>query len=259
MRIGHIVDDQPVVPHHARSHGQIVPHPVLATGPRAPSYALTMGAGARDPDSHRRPAHGAVQRRPTTRYERGRPERAGRPPGACARHRPRRGGRPRSGGKSWWPGPMPGSTAAPSPETTAPPWPPRRASPCAQRLPLVLVMASSGSDVNDGVHALHGWGEAAAAVAACSGVVPVLAAVTGPALSGPALLLGIADVTVMTPDAFAFLSGPAAVENFTGIQVSLHDLGGTRHARHLQWAVRAGGGRHRPCPRAPRGGARLSP
>ncbi len=95
------------------------------------------------------------------------------------------------------------------------------------RLPLVLVMASSGSDVNDGVHALHGWGEAAAAVAAASGTVPVLAAVTGPALSGPALLLGMADVTVMTPDAFAFLSGPDAVETFTGIHVSMQELGGT--------------------------------
>ncbi|MGH9018232.1 MAG: acyl-CoA carboxylase subunit beta [Acidimicrobiales bacterium] len=101
----------------------------------------------------------------------------------------------------------------------------------AMRLPLVMVLSSSGSDVNDGVDALHGWGEAAAAVAACSGRVPVVAAVTGPAISGPALLLGLADASVMTPDAFAFLSGPDAVEGFTGIRVSLHDLGGsTMHA-----------------------------
>jgi acetyl-CoA carboxylase carboxyltransferase component len=95
------------------------------------------------------------------------------------------------------------------------------------RLPLVLVIASSGSDVNDGIDALHGWGEAAAAVVACSGQVPVLAAVTGPAISGPALLLGLADLSVMTLDAFAFLSGPDAVESFTGVRVSLHDLGGS--------------------------------
>ncbi|HYA69123.1 MAG TPA: carboxyl transferase domain-containing protein [Acidimicrobiales bacterium] len=95
------------------------------------------------------------------------------------------------------------------------------------RLPLVIVLASSGSDVNDGIDALHGWGRAAAAVVCCSGVVPVLAAVVGPAISGPALLLGLADVTAMTPNAFAFLSGPDAVEGFTGVRVSLHDLGGT--------------------------------
>ena len=95
------------------------------------------------------------------------------------------------------------------------------------RLPLVVVMSSSGSDVNDGIAALHGWGESAAAVVACSGRVPVLAAVTGPAISGPALLLGLADMSVMTLDAFAFLSGPDAVEGFTGVRVSLHDLGGS--------------------------------
>jgi acetyl-CoA carboxylase carboxyltransferase component len=93
-------------------------------------------------------------------------------------------------------------------------------------LPLVVVMSSSGSDVSDGIGALHGWGEAAAALVACSGRVPVLAAATGPAISGPALLLGLADLSVMTLDAFAFLSGPDAVEGFTGIRVSLHDLGG---------------------------------
>jgi acetyl-CoA carboxylase carboxyltransferase component len=94
------------------------------------------------------------------------------------------------------------------------------------RLPLVLVLSSSGSDVTDGIDALHGWGESAAAVVACSGLVPILAAVTGPAISGPALLLGLADLSVMTADSFAFLSGPDAVEGFTGMKVSLHDLGG---------------------------------
>src|SRR5580700_2067269 len=101
-----------------------------------------------------------------------------------------------------------------------------------ERLPLVVVLSSSGSEVSEGIDALHGWGGAAAAVAACSGSVPVLAAVTGAAISGPALLLGLADVTVMTPDAFAFVSGPDAVEGFTGMRVSLHDLGGAAvHAR----------------------------
>ena len=40
------------------------------------------------------------------------------------------------------------------------------------------------------------------------GVVPVIFAVTGPAVSGPALLLGLADHVVMTEDAYAFVSGP---------------------------------------------------
>ena len=100
------------------------------------------------------------------------------------------------------------------------------------RIPLVLVLASSGADVSGGVASLHGWGRAARGIAACSGVVPVVVVVTGPALSGPALLLGLADVVVMTGDAFAFVSGPTMVQEFTGIRIGVHQLGGSAiHAR----------------------------
>ncbi len=95
------------------------------------------------------------------------------------------------------------------------------------RIPVVLVLASSGADVSDGVASLHGWGRSARALTACSGIVPVVAVVIGPALSGPALLLGIADVVIMTTDAFAFVSGPARVEEFTGVRIGIHQLGGT--------------------------------
>ena len=100
------------------------------------------------------------------------------------------------------------------------------------RIPLVLVLASSGADVSEGIESLHGWGQAARAVAACSGMVPIIAVVTGPAISGPALMLGIADIVVMTSEAFAFVSGPAMVEEFTGVRLGLRQLGGTAmHAR----------------------------
>jgi len=95
-----------------------------------------------------------------------------------------------------------------------------------QRVGLVLELSSSGADVSEGIDALHGWGTAAAAVARCSGLVPVLAAVTGPVVSGPALLLGLCDVVVMNADALAFVSGPSMVAQFTGVQVSPSDLGG---------------------------------
>lgn len=100
------------------------------------------------------------------------------------------------------------------------------------RLPLVLRLASSGADVLEGVASLDGWGRAARAVAACSGVVPVVAVASGLAVSGPALLLGMADVVIMTPAAVAYLSGPAAVAQVTGLRVAPADLGGQRvHAR----------------------------
>jgi len=100
------------------------------------------------------------------------------------------------------------------------------------RLPLIAVLASSGADVHDGVAALHGWGTAARAMAACSGVVPVLLAVVGPAMSGPALLLGMADVVVMTANAVAYVSGPGGVAQMTGQRLAPMELGGAAvHSR----------------------------
>ena len=96
----------------------------------------------------------------------------------------------------------------------------------AAGLPLLATIASSGADVNDGVAALHGWGTAARMLARCSGRVPVLIAATGPVVSGPALLLGLADQVVMTEEAYAFVSGPRMVETFTGEAVEAMELGG---------------------------------
>ena len=97
-----------------------------------------------------------------------------------------------------------------------------------QRLPVVLRLASSGADLNAGVAALHGWGTAAAELARCSGVVPVIVIAAGPNVSGPALLLGLADFVVMTADAYAFVVGPQMVEHFTGMPVDRDELGGAK-------------------------------
>ncbi|MHB8317893.1 MAG: acyl-CoA carboxylase subunit beta [Acidimicrobiales bacterium] len=94
------------------------------------------------------------------------------------------------------------------------------------QLPLVMDLASSGADVLEGIDALHGWGGAARAVASCSGAVPVVAIASGPVISGPALLLGLADFAVMSPSAVAFVSGPSMVREFTGVEVGLEELGG---------------------------------
>jgi acetyl-CoA carboxylase carboxyltransferase component len=94
------------------------------------------------------------------------------------------------------------------------------------RLPLVIHLSSSGSDVVDGIDALHGWGLAARALVRCSGVVPVLMAVHGPVVAGPSLLLGLADVVVMNAEAYAFVNGPHMVRRYTGVPVSNDRLGG---------------------------------
>jgi acetyl-CoA carboxylase carboxyltransferase component len=101
-----------------------------------------------------------------------------------------------------------------------------------QRIPLVMQVASSGADIVEGIPALHGWGQAARSIADCSGVIPVVTIVNGPAVSGPALLIGLSDFVIMTKDSYAFVSGPTMVAEFTGIAISNEDLGGTdAHAK----------------------------
>ncbi len=94
-------------------------------------------------------------------------------------------------------------------------------------------MRSSGADIVEGFAALHGWGMAAKALTDCSGVVPIIMVVEGPAVSGPALLLGMADFVVMTTDSYAFVTGPTMVAEFTGVMIDNDELGGAAaHARY---------------------------
>ena len=96
-----------------------------------------------------------------------------------------------------------------------------------QRLPLVLRLASSGADAAEGVAALDGWAGAAKELTANSGIVPSIAITSGPTVSGPALMLGLVDHVIMTADAYAFVSGPMMVEQFTGVPMSKEELGGS--------------------------------
>ena len=121
--------------------------------------------------------------------------------------------------------------------------------PASEGMPLVVVMASTGADIVEGIAALDGWGRLAKALVDCSGIVPTIVVVDGPAVSGPALLLGVADLVVMTEASYAFVNGPVMVEEFTGV------------AGHHRRARRRGrpGPPHRraePRRRRPRGGAR---
>ncbi len=101
-----------------------------------------------------------------------------------------------------------------------------------ERVPIMGLLSTSGVDVSEGVEALVGWGRAAHELVRSSGVVPILLAATGPVVSGPALLLGLADFTFFTEDSYAFVSGPHMVASFTGVPISAEDLGGAgAHAR----------------------------
>ena len=100
------------------------------------------------------------------------------------------------------------------------------------QIPLVGEFDTSGAELREAVAALHAWGRLAGAISQISGSVPTLLTVTGACVSGPALALGLFDVVVMTRDAFAFVTGPDTVEEFTGVTVTREELGGAElHGR----------------------------
>ncbi len=93
-------------------------------------------------------------------------------------------------------------------------------------LPIVGELSTAGADVFEGVPSLHAWGRVASVLSKASGAVPIILSVVGPCVSGPALLLGMADHVVMTADAYAYVSGAQAVADFTGVTTTREALGG---------------------------------
>ena len=101
-------------------------------------------------------------------------------------------------------------------------------------LPLVLelcgatVVPPHPAAASDGIAGLDAWGSVAFALAGASGVVPIIAVVDGPVVTGLALALGLVDIVVMTDRALAYVSGPAAVATMTGRRTDHASLGGPR-------------------------------
>jgi acetyl-CoA carboxylase carboxyltransferase component len=91
-------------------------------------------------------------------------------------------------------------------------------------VPVVGVLGQVGVAAQSGMPTLFGWGEVAAALAAASGLVPTVLVVDGPCLGGPALLLGLADMVVMTGRAQAFVNNPASSARITGSDTLDADL-----------------------------------
>ena len=101
-----------------------------------------------------------------------------------------------------------------------------------QGIPLVAVLRTTGVAVETGIGGSDSWARAARELVRASGVIPTILIASGPFVSGPALLLGLADVTIFTTEAYAYVSGPRNVEAYTGVPVSADELGGSRaHSR----------------------------
>ncbi len=95
-----------------------------------------------------------------------------------------------------------------------------------QGLPVIGHLNAAGPNVAEGLAPSVAWSRIAREMVRSSGVVPMLFVADGAVLSGPSFLLGLADVVAFTTDAYAYLSGPRMVRDFTGTNISGQELGG---------------------------------
>ena len=93
-------------------------------------------------------------------------------------------------------------------------------------VPVVGINDSGGARIQEGVAALDGYGQVFRANVAASGRSPQLSLVLGPCAGGAVYSPALMDFTVMTDDAYMFLTGPRVVKAVTGEDVDSRSLGG---------------------------------
>ncbi len=96
-----------------------------------------------------------------------------------------------------------------------------------QGVPLVVEFRANGPAADEELAVTFAVGAAARALTACSGRVPTIGVLHGDAVAGPALLLGLLDHVIVVEHSHAFVSGPAMVSEFTGVEFNRTELGGT--------------------------------
>ena len=94
--------------------------------------------------------------------------------------------------------------------------------------PVVGFIESGGARMDDGIHALGGYGRIFHETVALSGRVPQIAVITGVAAGGGAYSPALNDFVVMTEASSMFLTGPGVVKEVTGEDVDTQGLGGPR-------------------------------
>jgi acetyl-CoA carboxylase carboxyltransferase component len=93
-------------------------------------------------------------------------------------------------------------------------------------VPVVGVNDSGGARIQEGVAALDGYGQVFRANVAASGRCPQLSLVLGPCAGGAVYSPALMDFTIMTDEAYMFLTGPRVVKAVTGEDVDARSLGG---------------------------------
>jgi len=95
-----------------------------------------------------------------------------------------------------------------------------------QGIPFVCEFRANGPAADEELAVTFALGSAARQLTACSGRVPMIGVLHGDAVAGPALLLGLMDHVIVVDHSHAFVSGPAMVSEFTGVEFNRTELGG---------------------------------
>ena len=97
----------------------------------------------------------------------------------------------------------------------------------AQGVPFVCEFRANGPAAEEELAVTFAVGSAARQLTECSGRIPLIAILDGDAVAGPSLLLGLFDFVTVVTSSHAFVSGPAMVSEFTGVDLDRTELGGT--------------------------------
>ena len=96
-----------------------------------------------------------------------------------------------------------------------------------QGIPLVCEFRANGPAPEEELAVTFAIGGAARQLTACSGRIPLIGILDGDAVAGPSLLLGLMDHVIVVDHSHAFVSGPAMVSAFTGVDFNRTELGGS--------------------------------
>jgi propionyl-CoA carboxylase beta chain len=93
--------------------------------------------------------------------------------------------------------------------------------------PIVGLLDSGGARIQEGVLALHGYGEIFRCNASASGVVPQISVMLGPCAGGASYSPALTDFIVMTRDtSMMYITGPDVVKSVTNEVIDHQGLGG---------------------------------
>ena len=95
--------------------------------------------------------------------------------------------------------------------------------------PIIGLIDSGGARIQEGVRALHGYGELFRRNAIASGVIPQISVMLGPCAGGAAYSPALTDFIIMVEgSSFSFVTGPDVIRAVTGEQVDVERLGGAQ-------------------------------